>query len=87
MKKHTVVSPPVNLFEDSFFVAFLSYRGHQFKPFRQKNGRVVFEVVGDIAHDVEAFYQNQGVGVLEFINHVKAVRNSIFTLRNMHREG
>lgn len=72
---------PVNQFEDSFFVAFLALRGHQITPCKQHNGRVTFEVIGEITRDVEAFYLNQGVGVLDYSRMVKSVRSSIFNLK------
>jgi hypothetical protein len=71
---------PINEFEDSLIVAFLALQGHKITPYK-KNGRVVFEVVGDIAQDVEAFYQNEKVGVLDYSAMVKSVRSSIFNLK------
>ena len=74
------INKPVNEFEDAFIVAFLALRGHQITPYK-KNGRVVFEVIGDIARDVEAFYLNQTVGILDYCSMVKSVRSSIFNLK------
>jgi hypothetical protein len=71
---------PISEFEDSLIVAFLALKGHQITPYK-KNGRVVFEVIGDIAQDVEAFYQNQNIGVLDYSRMVKSVRSSIFNLK------
>ena len=75
--------PVVNEFEDSFFVAFLASRGHQYTPCKRDNGRVSFEVIGDISRDVEAFYLNQQVGVLDYISILKSVRSSIFNLKGI----
>ncbi len=71
----------VNEFEDALFVAFLALRGHQITPCKQSNGRVIFEVTGDIARDIEAFYLNNNVGVLDYSSMVKFVRSSISNLK------
>jgi hypothetical protein len=71
----------VHEFEDTSFVAFLALRGHHYTPQKKPNGRVAFEIEGDVARDVEAFYLNQSVGVLEFCQILKTVRNSIFNLK------
>jgi len=78
---------PVNDFEDATIVAYLAYRGHQVTPCKKLNGRIVFTVTGDIARDVEAFYQNQNVGVLDYIRILKMIRSSIFNLRAMKGNG
>jgi hypothetical protein len=76
------ITKPVNEFEDSLIVAFLALRGHQVTPYKRRDtGRVIFEVVGDIARDIEAFYLNQEVGVRDYVGMVKWVRKSIFNLK------
>lgn len=70
-------------FEDATIVAFLACQGHQITPLRNSNGRVVFEVDGDISKDIEAFYANQLVGVADYVRTFKALRSSIFTLKAM----
>lgn len=74
---------PVNEFEDATVVAFLALRGHTVTPFKNPNGRVMFEVEGDIVRDVDAFYQNEKVGILDFIRIFKSIRGSIFTLKTV----
>lgn len=73
----------VTEFEDSTVVAFLALRGHTVTPFKKPNGRVMFEVEGDIARDVDAFYRNEKVGILDFIRIFKSIRGSIFTLKTV----
>ena len=68
---------PVNEFEDILFVAFLEYRGHTVTPYKQPNGRVVLEVIGNIAGDVEAFYLNKEIGVLDYSNIIKNLERRI----------
>jgi len=77
------IDRPVNEFEDATVVAFLALRGHAVTPFKKPNGRVMFEVEGDIARDVDAFYQNEKVGILDFIRIFKSIRGSIFTLKTV----
>lgn len=75
------INKPVNEFEDSLIVAFLALQGHQITPCKRHNGRVIFEVIEDISRDVEAFYLNQEVGVLDYSRMLKSVRSSIFNLK------
>ena len=77
----------LNEFEDATIVSFLALRGHAVTPIRKPNGRVIFEVQGDLARDVEAFYQNEKVGVIDYIRILKMVRSSIFNLRAMKGNG
>lgn len=76
-----ISKPVVNEFEDSLIVAFLVLRGHQITPCKRHNGRVIFEVTGDISQDIEAFYLNQEVSVLDYSRMVKSIRSSIFNLK------
>ena len=75
------VNKPVNEFEDILFVAFLEYRGHTVTPYKQPNGRVVFEIISDISRDVEAFYLNQQVGVLDYSNIIKNLERRIKNIK------
>jgi hypothetical protein len=83
MKKNTELI--FNEFEDATIVAFLALQGHTVKPLRNQNGRIIFEVEGDIARDVEAFYTNQQVGIMDYVRFLKSVRGQIFTLNAMKR--
>lgn len=84
MKKHT--ESKFNEFEDATVVAFLALRGHTITPLRNPNGRIIFEVEGDIARDVEAFYTNQPVGIMEYVRTLKGIKSQIFTLKSMRRD-
>ena len=77
------MNQPVHEFEDSAFVAFLVLRGHQYIPVMKQNGRVAFEVAGDITGDVEAYYLNHPVGVREYGQVLKSIRSSIFNMKSM----
>ena len=81
MKKNT--ESIFNEFEDATVVAFLALRGHIVTPIRNPNGRIIFEVEGDIARDVEAFYTNQPVGIMEYVRILKGIKSQIFTLKAM----
>jgi len=75
----------VNEFEDATFVAFLSLRGHRVNPHKTSNGRVVFEVIGDITKDVESYHLNQKVGILDYVRILKSLRGTIFNLKAMRK--
>ena len=75
--------PIFNEFEDATIVAFLALGGHIVTPIRNPNGRIIFEVEGDIARDVEAFYTNQPVGIADYVRTLKSIKSQIFTLKGM----
>jgi len=75
-----------NEFEDATIVASLALRGHTVTPMRNPNGRIIFEVEGDIARDVESFYTNQHVGIMEYVSILKGIKSQIFTLKSMKRD-
>ena len=75
------VKKPVKDFEDILFVAFLEYRGHTVTPYKQPNGRFFFEVIGDIAEDIEAFYLNKEIGVLYYSKIIKDLERRIKNIK------
>lgn len=75
MNKHTI--------EDTSIVAFLALRGHHFKPFKQTNGRIAFEISGDCEKDLQELYANPTAPLLDYIKWLKTVRSSIFTLKEV----
>ena len=74
-------------FEDATIVAFFALQGHKITPLRNPDGRIVFEVEGDIARSVEAFYTNQPVRIMDYVRTLKTVKSQIFTLKAMRRSG
>lgn len=74
--------------EDWLIVSFLSLPEIQKKyklsitPFNE-NHRVKFIVRGDFNSAIREFYQNKTVGILDFMQAVKAIRSTIFTLKNI----
>ncbi len=66
-----------NEFEDVTIAAFLALRGHIVTPLKYPDGRRVFEIQGDIARDVEAFYTNQPVGIMDYISSSKWIQDQI----------
>jgi len=69
------------VFEDVKLIAFLAMRGHTVKPQASwQKGRVKFEVTGNIEKDVAAYYANVSVGIQDYVKHLKAINNQIYTL-------
>jgi hypothetical protein len=75
MRNHT--EQIFNELEDVTIAAFLALRGHIVTPLRYPDGRRVFEVQGDIARDVEAFYTNQPVGIMDIVSSLKWIQGQI----------
>lgn len=75
------INKSVHEFEDILFAAFLEYRGHTVTPYKQPNARVVLEVIGDIAGDVEAFYLNKEISVLDYSNIIKNLERRIKNIK------
>jgi hypothetical protein len=75
------INKPVNEFEDILFVAFLEYRGHTVTPYKQPNGLVFFEIIGDISRDIEAFHLNQQVSVRDYSNTIKNLERRIKNIK------
>jgi hypothetical protein len=73
----------LNEFEDVTIAAFLAIHGHVVTPLRNPNGRIIFEVEGNIAPNIEAFYANQSVGIMDYVRMLKSLRSSIFTMKTM----
>lgn len=82
----TYKGPIFSEFEDATIVAFFVLRGHTVVPMRNPNGRIIFEVEGDIARDVEAFYTNQPVGIMDYVSTLKGIKSQIFTLKSMKQD-
>ncbi|MBZ0156278.1 MAG: hypothetical protein K8I29_08740 [Alphaproteobacteria bacterium] len=67
--------------EDTAVVAYLALRGHRFKPVKKYDGRIAFEVEGDIAHSLQEIYDNKPCPILDYIKSLKTVRGAIFSLK------
>lgn len=67
--------------EDTSLVAYLALRGHQFKPIKRTDGRVIFQIDGDVSSDLQEIYANPLVPILDYIKWLKTVRSSIFSLK------
>jgi len=67
--------------EDTSLVAYLALKGHQFKPIRRPDGRIIFQIEGDFTDDLQKLYSNPSVPVLDYIKWLKTVRSSIFSLK------
>ena len=66
-----------NEVEDITIAAFLALRNHIVTPLKYPDGRRAFEVQGDIARDVEAFYTNQPVGIMDYVASLKWIQGQI----------
>jgi hypothetical protein len=68
--------------EDTSLVAYLALKGHEFKPVKRHDGRIIFEITGDIEIDLQSLYLNPTVPILDYIKWLKTVRGSIFSMKS-----
>lgn len=66
--------------DDAVIVAYLSLMGCQTTPFVDK-GRVKFQVSGNISEVISKLQSNCNVKILDFVNRLRMVRTTIFTLK------
>jgi hypothetical protein len=55
--------------------------GLKAEPFRGANGRVSFNIYGDIQAAQKLIYNNTPVGCVDFLKELKFVRSMLFTAR------
>jgi hypothetical protein len=66
-------------------VAFLSLAGCHVKPFKKSDGRVAFEVSGDVSGEFARLSSNPSVPILDYMNRLDAIRSVIFTMKGVAR--
>jgi hypothetical protein len=81
---------PVTHLEDTSLVAFLKLKGHIAIPWISRNEgediRVAFDIQGNskkIEDDMKAFYNNEQVGIQEFVRQLKDVKSQMYNLRRI----
>lgn len=80
-------SPTTNL-EDVMLVAFLVLQGHKIKPWRDTDdpNHISFDVVGDqasIEADMQKYYDNERVGVADFVRCLKETKSQMYNLKKL----
>lgn len=80
--EETTPEEQTTIFESSDIVAFLITQEKPTKPFlREPDKRVCFAFTGDISKEIEAFYSNVPVRILDYTKNLKLVRSMIFSLK------
>lgn len=70
--------------DDTNIVAYLHYCGFKFTPFKKGgDGRVGFKVYGDIDATLASFYDNNKIGIQDYVACLKKVRGSMFLIKGM----
>jgi hypothetical protein len=70
--------------DDTNIVAYLHYCGFKFAPFKKGNeGRISFKVFGDIDTTLASYYDNNKVGIQDYVACLKKVRGSMFLIKGM----
>lgn len=72
--------------EDTNIVAYLHYKGFKFMPHNVGGTRIGFKVYGDVDDTVSEMYRNPDVKLMDFIKCLKAVRSSMFTMKNLNQQ-
>ncbi len=80
----------VTSLEDTSLVAFLKLKGHIAIPWISRDDpqdiRVSFDIQGNeqqIEADIQAFYQNEKVGIQDFCRCLKDIKSSMYNLRRI----
>ena len=70
--------------DDTNIVAYLHLCGFRFSPFKKgSEGRIGFKVYGDIDSTLASFYDNNKVGIQDYVACLKKVRGSMFLIKGM----
>jgi hypothetical protein len=74
--------------EDTSLVAFLLLKGHRIKPWRETNSpdHVSFDIEGEaleIEFDMQKYYNNEQVGIQDFIKCLKEVKSQMYNLKKV----
>ena len=64
-------------------VAVCVTKGCKFRPFKNSNSKVSFEVKGKVTEALNAIYQNEEIPIGDYLRALSTVRNAIFTHKNM----
>lgn len=78
--------------EDTSLVAFLKLKGHVTIPWISRDDetdiRVSFDIQGEqrnIERDMQAFYDNEKVGIQDFCRCLKDVKSAMYNMRKIGR--
>ena len=69
--------------ENAPVVAVCVVKGLPVIPFRKADGRVAFIVRGDVATALGCIYNNEPIGINDYLKALGSVRNAIFTLKSV----
>ena len=70
--------------DDTNIVAYLHLCGFKFAPFKKDGDkRVSFKVYGDIDETLASFYDNNKIGIQDYVACLKKVRGSMFLVKGM----
>jgi hypothetical protein len=71
------------LLENAPVVAVCVVKGLEVIPFKKTDDRIAFIVRGDVASALNCIYQNEQIGINDYLKALSSVRNAIFTLKNL----
>lgn len=70
------------ILDDAFISAALLIQNLKVTPFLKEPRRVAFKIEGDIDTAINKIQANESVGILDYIQAIKRLRNSIFLLKS-----
>lgn len=80
-------SPTTNI-EDTLLVAFMVFKGHQIKEWKDEDGHVSFDILGEpekIQADMADYYDaNYCVSITEFVRCFKEVKSRMYNFKNLN---
>lgn len=82
-------SPHNSNIKDTSLVAYLVLKGHLAIPWRdtEDKGHICFQIESDITKDMEAYYQNEKVGIQDYVKCLKAIKSQMYQMKNLERKG
>lgn len=71
------------ILENAPVVAVCAVKKLEITPFKKPDGKIAFIVRGDVATAINCIYQNEAIGINDYLKALNSVRNAIFTLKNL----
>lgn len=81
---------PTTSLEDNSLIAFMLYKGHKINAWRccEDPIRIAFDIEGDsgkIEKDMQAYFDNEAVGIQDYVKCFKEVKSRQYSLKKVIR--
>ena len=82
----------VTTVEDANIVAFLVMKGYTAIPYiiaearPGQSSRVAWDIDADVKDAIKAFYENERIGVRDFVRALKEIRSGMYNMKQMNNQ-